>query len=183
MYTFFERWDYSELPVFRTQSLVPNRWLMNICSTVNQIPYVSNIINLGGSLVKNPPEKAGDAVSIPGSGRSPGRGHGNSLQYSCLKRSMDRRTLWTTVRGVTKSQTWLRDWAQAQEHKGLCWFYHVAREAVRTVFEADSCGSHFPCVSFGRKGKDSFSLSGGPVLPCQSSQTPCPSQLCQNCPL
>ena len=109
MYTFFERWDYSELPVFRTQSLVPNRWLMNICSTVNQIPYVLNIISLGGSVVKNPPEKAGVAVSIPGSGGCPGRGHGNPLQYSCLERSMDWRIWWTAVHGVTKSQTGLID--------------------------------------------------------------------------
>ena len=108
MYTFFERWDYSELPVFRTQSLVPNRWLMNICSTVNQIPYVSNIINLGGSLVKNPPEKAGDAVSIPGSGRSPGRGHGNSLQYSCLENPKDREAWQTTVLRAAKNQTRLK---------------------------------------------------------------------------
>ena len=40
----------------------------------------------GGEVIKNPPANAGDrdAVSIPGSGRSPGGGNGNSLQYSCL---------------------------------------------------------------------------------------------------
>ena len=44
-------------------------------------------------VVRNPPTKAGDkrdAVSIPGSGRSPGGGHGNPLQYSCLENPMDR---------------------------------------------------------------------------------------------
>ena len=44
-------------------------------------------------LVKNPPANAGnirDGVSIPGSGRSPGGGHGNSLQYSWLENPMDR---------------------------------------------------------------------------------------------
>ena len=44
-------------------------------------------------MVKNPPAKAGnvrDVDSIPGSGRSPGEGHGNPLQYSCLENSMDR---------------------------------------------------------------------------------------------
>ena len=44
-------------------------------------------------------------------------------------------------------------------------------------------GSHFPCVSFGREGKDSFTVSGRPVLPCQSSQAPCPRQFWQHCPL
>ena len=39
----------------------------------------------GGSVVKNPPANAGSAGLIPGSGRSPGEGHGNPLQYSCLK--------------------------------------------------------------------------------------------------
>ena len=42
---------------------------------------------------KQPPAKAGDVRdtgSIPGPGRSPGGGHGNPLQYSCLKNSMDR---------------------------------------------------------------------------------------------
>ena len=43
-----------------------------------------------GSMVKNPPVNAGDAGSIPGLGRSPGEGNGNSLQYSCLENSMDR---------------------------------------------------------------------------------------------
>ena len=44
-------------------------------------------------MVKNPPadvENIGDIDSIPGSGRSPGVGNGNLLQYSCLENSMDR---------------------------------------------------------------------------------------------
>ena len=45
---------------------------------------------LGGSAIKNPPANSGDSGSIPGSGRSPGEGNGNSLQYSCLGNSMDR---------------------------------------------------------------------------------------------
>ena len=40
---------------------------------------------------------AGDTSSIPGSGRSPGGGHGNPLQYSCLKNPMDRGALWPTL--------------------------------------------------------------------------------------
>ena len=40
--------------------------------------------------VKNPPANAGDLGSIPGLGRSPGEGHGNPLQYSCLENPTDR---------------------------------------------------------------------------------------------
>ena len=48
---------------------------------------------LGGTVINNLPADAGDAEdmgSIPRLGRSPGRGHGNPLQYSCLRKSMDR---------------------------------------------------------------------------------------------
>ena len=41
-----------------------------------------------------------------------GVGNGNPLQYSCLENSMDRGAWWATVHGVTKSQTWLSNWAQ-----------------------------------------------------------------------
>ena len=47
----------------------------------------------------------GDASSIPGSGRSPGGGHGNPLQYSCLENRMDRGNWWATIHRVTKSWT------------------------------------------------------------------------------
>ena len=59
-------------------------------------------------MVKNPPANAGDVGdtgSIPGSGRSPGGGHGNPLQYSCLENSMDRGDWQATVHGVTESRT------------------------------------------------------------------------------
>ena len=58
-------------------------------------------------MVKNLPANAGDADSIPWSGRSPGGGHCNPLQYSCLEKSKDRGAWWATVHGVTKSQTQL----------------------------------------------------------------------------
>ena len=44
----------------------------------------------GGSLVKNLPAKAGNMGSVPGLGRSPGRGHGSPLHYSCLENPTDR---------------------------------------------------------------------------------------------
>ena len=57
-------------------------------------------------MVKNLPANAGDtgdADLIPESGRFPGGGNGNPLQYSCLENPMDREAWWATVHGVTKS--------------------------------------------------------------------------------
>ena len=73
------------------------------------------IYNIGASqvmlVVKNLPASAGDireVGSIPGSGRSPGGGNGNPLQYFCLENPMDRGAWWATVLGVAKTQTWLK---------------------------------------------------------------------------
>ena len=63
----------------------------------------------GGFVVKNWPANAGDSGSIPGLGRCPGEGNGNSLQYSCLGNLMDKGAWWVTGRGVAKSKTWLSD--------------------------------------------------------------------------
>ena len=57
-------------------------------------------------VVKNLPATAGDVRdmgSIPGSGRSPGERHGNSLQYSCLENPMDRGASQAMVHRVAKS--------------------------------------------------------------------------------
>ena len=51
----------------------------------------------------------GDLGLIPGSGKSPGEGNGNPLQYSCLENSMDRGAWWAVVHGVSKSWTRLSD--------------------------------------------------------------------------
>ena len=67
--------------------------------------------------VKNPPANAGDIKdvgSIPGSGRSPGGGHDDPLQYSCLEKPMDRAAWWATVHGVSQSQSRLSDLACMQ---------------------------------------------------------------------
>ena len=83
---------------------------------------LSNIINYtllrglqGASQVvlmeNNPPANAGDVGdggSIPGSGRPPGGGHGNSFQCSCLENPMDRGSWQATVHGIPKSQTKLK---------------------------------------------------------------------------
>ena len=59
----------------------------------------------GGSDGKESACNAGDLGSAPGSGRSPGEGKGNPLQYSCQKNPMDRGAWQGTVHRVTKSQT------------------------------------------------------------------------------
>ena len=59
---------------------------------------------LGGSDGKESACSAGDQGSIPGSGRSPGEGNGNPLQYSCLENPMDRGAWWALVHGVTVRQ-------------------------------------------------------------------------------
>ena len=50
----------------------------------------------------------GDAGSIPGLGRSPGEGHGNPLQCSCLENPIDRGASWAAVLKVTKSRTQMK---------------------------------------------------------------------------
>ena len=65
-------------------------------------------------MVNNPPANAGDVRdlgSIPGSGKSPGGGPGNPLQYSCLENLMDRGAWQATVHRVAQSQIQLNDLA------------------------------------------------------------------------
>ena len=59
-------------------------------------------------MVKNLPASSGDVKdmgSIPGLGRFPGEGHGDPLQYSCLKNPIDRGAWWATVHGVVELDT------------------------------------------------------------------------------
>ena len=67
----------------------------------------------GGSEVKASAWNVGDPGLIPELGSSPGEGHGNPLQYSCLENPMDRGAWQATVHGVAKSQT------QGQSHSDL----------------------------------------------------------------
>ena len=78
------------------------------------LPRASQVV----PVVKNPPASAGDirdVGSFPESGRSPGGGHGNPLQYSCLENPMDRGAWWAIVHGVTKSQT-QQEWLSMHTH-------------------------------------------------------------------
>ena len=59
----------------------------------------------GGSDGKASACNVGDLGSVPGSGRSPGEGNGNPLQYSCLENPMDREAWRASVHGVAKSRT------------------------------------------------------------------------------
>ena len=73
----------------------------------------------GGSVVNNPPANTGDAGDwglIPGSGRSPGEGNGNPLQYSRQESPMDRGAWWVTVHGVAKSRTQLSAHTHTHTH-------------------------------------------------------------------
>ena len=63
----------------------------------------------GGSNGKASAYNAGDLGLIPGSGRSPGEGNGDPLQYSCLENPMDGVAWWAPVHGVAKSWTQLSD--------------------------------------------------------------------------
>ena len=92
-------------------------------SWANAIPSSHN--SKGASqlvlVVKNSPASAGeirDAVSIPGSGRFPGRGHSNPLWYSCLENPMDKGAWEATVHRVAKSQIWLK-WLSMHSAKKL----------------------------------------------------------------
>ena len=64
--------------------------------------------SLGGSAVKKLLVNAGDLGLIPGSGRSPGEGNGNPLQYSCLENPLNRGARWAIVHGVANSRTRLK---------------------------------------------------------------------------
>ena len=88
-------------------------------------------------MIKNLPASAGDVRdtgSIPGSGRSPGRGHGHPLQYSCLENPMDRGAWWATVHRVAKSQTWLK-WLNIAQNS---W-----RETLRYHRDSEMKGFHY----------------------------------------
>ena len=74
----------------------------------NKLVMNNGIHSLVSQMVKNLPAMRETQVrSLPGSGRFPGEGNGNPLQYSCLENSMDRGAWWATVHGVANSWTQL----------------------------------------------------------------------------
>ena len=87
--------------------------------------------NFGGSVGKEYTCNAGNLGSIPGLGRSPGEGHGNTLQYSCLENPRRQRSLEGCSRGVTKSQSWMSDKAQNSTFSGKMKREFKKKECVR----------------------------------------------------
>ena len=72
---------------------------------------------LGGLVVKNLPATTGDGHSFPGSGRSPGEGNGNPLQYSCLVNPMDKGVWWATIHESSRVRQDLVTKEQQQEDR------------------------------------------------------------------
>ena len=89
------------------------KWKCRILTTGPQgnSPYILNLAVSfpGSSEGKESACNEGDPSLIPGLGRSPGEGNGNTLQYSCMENSMDRGAWWARVQAVTKSWTQLSD--------------------------------------------------------------------------
>ena len=107
-----------------------NQHLPAACQTLQA--YYTYLFNHGpgfpgGSEVKASACNAGDLGLIPGSGRSPGEGNGNLLQYSCLENPMDRGAWWATVHGVAESRTRLSDFTHSLH--GITWCHlHFTNE-------------------------------------------------------
>ena len=83
-------------------------------------------------MVEIPPASAGDTGLVPGSGRPPGGGNGNPLQYSCLGNSMDRGAWQATARGVAKTDASMR----------------AGRRGGYRAERIEFCSPHFPSVLF-----------------------------------
>ena len=108
-------------------------------------------------VVKNPPANTGDirdAGSIPGPGRSPGEGHDNPLQYSCLENPMDREAWWTTVCGLKRVRHNWRDCActrtcaHTHTHTLLYGFSHFL---THLSLELSSLKVHLKCSLYSLK--------------------------------
>jgi len=80
-------------------------------------------------VVKNLPANAGDVGSIPGSGKSPGGGNGNPLEYSCLENPMDRGAWQAIVQGFAKNQ--IHSATEHAHRKGLSLQTERAHVALR----------------------------------------------------
>ena len=80
-----------------------------------------------------------DEGSISGSGRSPGAGHDNPLQYSCLQNPTDRGAWEATVYGVAESQTWLNAHTHTRDH--WSWWPWIRKETILSPCEQDSAGA------------------------------------------
>ena len=87
-----------------------------------------------------------DTDLVPGSGRSPGGGHGNPLKYSYLGNPMDRGAWWATVHGVTKSWTQLSCWPP-------CLVVSARAVLVTTGIRTENRAYQLPCELHLENGK------------------------------
>ena len=76
-----------------------------LCCVLVESPFYHFLVSLVAQRLKASAWNAGDPDSVPGSGRSPGEGNGNPLQYSCLENPMEGGAWWATVHGVARSWT------------------------------------------------------------------------------
>ena len=122
-------------------------------SSISQIFcfFILKLGLLGDKVVKNPPanaEATGDAGSIPGSGRSPGVGNGNPLQYSCLENSMDRGVWQATIHGIARSWTQVSDLSTQTETLFPLNTSSPARLALLLLFQHTHFSFHTPSGDF-----------------------------------
>ena len=90
----------------------------------------------GGPDGKASAYNAGDQGSIPGLGRSSGEGNGNPLQYSCLENPMNRGAWWSTVHGITKSQTQLSNFTFYREYGWIkLLFKNTSKSVILSYWE------------------------------------------------
>ena len=98
------------------------------CTVTFQFLYNNIPLNRDGAVVKNPPVSAGDvrgSGSVPGLGRCPGGGNVSPFQYSCLRYSWTEEPGGFTVHRVTKSWTWLGNWASTEPFYSCAWRSHL----------------------------------------------------------
>ena len=84
---------------------------LHIWNWIKGVPGASLVAQMG----KNPPANAGGLGSVPGLGRSPGGGHGNPVQYSCLENPHGQKSLAATVHGAAEGQTRLSTHAHSED--------------------------------------------------------------------
>ena len=110
MYTFKKKSCWS----IDWDTIKKSKW--RVCTSHSR-PLITKLGFPGVPSIKNGPANVGGTDSISRSGRSPGVGNGNPLQYSCLEHPMDRRAWQVRVHGVTKSQTQLSKHTHTHIHK------------------------------------------------------------------
>ena len=101
-----------------------------------------------------------DLASISRLGRSLGGGHGNSLQYSCLENPMDGGIWKATVHEVTKSRTWLNDWAYTHINHKIHWMHRTGIRVRRWTGLKRTRRGHFGWRRL-RGGNEQCGLVGG----------------------